>query len=400
MWLRHKTSHNAIARIMLSCALLAVGALVLLRTPNGGAADYGDDSSADPLTVTMANTTEYLSNGGMEGDYYSRYPNHFVAPGWLRWWTEGPEGIVLPEYTYDEYYVVDGERSQRWHRLPQAYVAGLYQVTDVVPCTLYELSAWTRQNATAGAVAHSRLGFDPKGQQLTAELSGGTCDLIEFAPQTAWSSEQNVLETWERLAVVGEAASNKVTAILYSAPERGSTVGVPFYSTYWDAGSMVQVPFPDGKLPSPTSWAPSSFINVTSVTADLDAGTVSIDWTTAAPASTQVWYAFYPPATPVTPTTSLTHTVYFPLIAAFRPPSTYMTTLDTTPKTGHHADVSGVPAGHTVVFVALSRRPDGTACRTEPSALYQFTMNTGTLVALDSARVPVLLPEPIVGRGY
>jgi hypothetical protein len=139
-------------------------------------------------------------------------------------------------------------------------------------------------------------------------------------------------------------------------------------------------------------------VNVTNVTADLGAGTATIDWTTSAPASTQVWYAFWPPSSPTPPDPTMTHTVYFPVIAAFRPPSTYMTALDTTPSTTHHADISGVPDGYTLVFVALSRRPDGSVCRTEPSALYQYTMNTGQLVALDSADVGTLLPEPIISQ--
>ncbi|MHB1319168.1 MAG: hypothetical protein ACYCYF_11165 [Anaerolineae bacterium] len=373
--MRHasRDSLGTISRLVGTGILLLLGALLPSRQPTSGASgDFDTSTGAQQVSVAVIDATEYLRNGGLNGDYYWRYPNHFVAPEWLRFWTVGTEGIVLPEYIHDSYYTLEGGRSQRWHRLPQAYAGGIYQVVDVIPCALYELSAWTRQNATDGAVAHSKLGFDPTGQQLTSEPSGGTSDLIgfEFPAQTAWSPEQNVLGRWDRLSVVAEAAGSKVTAIMFSAPERGSTSGTPYYSTYWDAGSMVQVPFHDNLLPEP--WAPSDFI-YNSVTPLYDAGTLTVTWETSAPASSQLVYEVTP--APITVTVPTSNTVYFPLIAGTR-----QYPLDLAPVTQHAMRITGLKVGDVVDYIVLSRRVDGIVCKTETSGWLQVTIGAPGVV--------------------
>lgn len=396
--------------ILLVGVLLATGFVLAQQREISVGAAPASTEGVDPLT-----------NGDFDDAiFYWRPTNHFVAWPWFEWWGNY---MTIPEF-------IDGSHphhnscypepapgvlcqdpavanhSQGYIRYGATYVAGIYQpvTSDIEQCALYTFEMYNRNDA---ASYHARVGIDTSGWIITklGNSPPANCPpdgtsvcpdpyIAAFPSTTVWSAESNhPAFTWAPISVTAEAITNKVSVWTYAAPDTAGSL-----STYWDYGSLVRVPFPDGKLPSPTSWAPSSFINVTSVTADLDAGTVSIDWTTAAPASTQVWYSFYPPAMPVTPTALMSNTIYFPLIAAFRPPSTYMTTLDTTPTTTHHAGISGVPAGQTVIFVALSRRPDGTVCRTEPSGLFQFTMNSGTLVALDSSRVQELLPEPIVDR--
>ncbi|MBN1249748.1 MAG: hypothetical protein JXC32_18945 [Anaerolineae bacterium] len=368
-------SSHVVVRVILTCALLSMGALILMYQPQGSVADRGDSLAIDPPVAPAATVASgYLLNGGMEGDYYWKYPNHYVAPSWLRWWIRN---TWIPEYTYElpsPEHLIEGERAQRYHSWGAQYTAGLYQVVDVTPCVVYQLSMYARQDSKTGALAHTRLGLDPTGTQLTPNADVG--DIIGLPAQTVWSAEQTQLSTWERLSVTAEAAGSRVTAILYAAPDPGVAPQPLFYSTYWDDGSLVQVPFPNNQLPDPTSPSPSGFIkNVSTTFSD---GRLTIEWDTDTPASSQVLYDVT--RAPITSTVELSHTMYFPLIAATR-----QYPLDLTPVLHHALSIPGIQVGDVVDFTALSRRPTGTACTTETSGALQVLVATpGTLVAAPS----------------
>ncbi|MCS7179721.1 MAG: hypothetical protein N0A03_10760, partial [Anaerolineae bacterium] len=60
---------------------------------------------APPVVEAMSGGPNLLVNGNFDDPaypFYWRYPNHFVAGGWIRWWIHG---TVLPEY--------DDARAQR-----------------------------------------------------------------------------------------------------------------------------------------------------------------------------------------------------------------------------------------------------------------------------------------------
>ncbi len=388
---RQKTRNTATRKLqLLIIAALLVATMTLAASPNAGSAQQELLSAPQP-SVTAADDSgdNLLSNGGLNGDYYWKYPNHYTAPDWNRWWTDGS---LLPEYdrTRGDRPYIEGDRAQRYH-WRTAYEAGIYQVVDVTPCVRYELTAWARNHIIPTLLPHARVGLDPTGTQLTSGPgSGGVKNGLP--PLTAWSVEQTKLWEWEALSTTAEAANDQVTAILYAAPEAVQDGTVPSYDTYWDDVSLIAVPFDDDRLPTPTNWSPSGFI--TQPTATYANGNLTIEWETLSAASTQVWYAMQPKSSPITSTTSYSYTTYFPIIASFSPPTAYMSELDTTPVMQHQVIITGLGDTGTVVFVALSRHADGSSCTTETSELIKVSLESGQLTTLDIATIDQLIPEP------
>jgi hypothetical protein len=301
----------------------------------------------------------------MEEGFYWRYPNHFVAKGWRRWWIHG---TVLPEYddtsrsaARPEY---DGERAQTYFKWGNSYTAGIHQtVTGVLPCTLYRLTMWGRNHSLAGALPHARIGLDPQGIDFAPDDAAKN----GLPPYTVWSAEQIALFTWEQLSVQAEPVGERLTAILYASPWQPDDGLTYYFDTFWDAGRLIPLPFPDGRLPEPDSWTPSEFIQNLSAVVLLDR--VIITWATLSPASTQAWYEI----------TSSSST-------AQSPPTALATPVDSRPTTQHRVVIEGLRSGESVNFVALSRRPMETQCVTEASAAQSVS------ALLPTDRVPP--PEP------
>jgi hypothetical protein len=376
--------------------LILAGGIMLSRGITRGLAEEGHATAPHQPTVQpLSPDQNLLRNGGLNGDYYWVYPNHYVAPEWRRWWIAGSD---LPEYdrsrgTSQPY--LEGDRSQRMHKRGGHFVAGLYQtVTGITPCVPYELSAWARMSALTGVVPGNRVALDPTGVELTSAPTSGA--IPGFAAETAWSDALTRQNQWQKLSVVGEATRHTVTVILYVNPVRTVSNEVHWYDTYWDDAQLTRQSFPDNRLPAPATWSTSGFVS--RPTTFIAGSDVVVSWQTPTPASTQVWYAIYPPTSPLTPTDAMTYTAYLPMVASSSSPSTYttMTPLSETPTTSHQVTVPGVPADHTVVFVALSRRPDGNICTTEVSELMELSLTTNQLITLDASRASILLPEPIV----
>lgn len=357
----------------------------------------GPSQSTATSQVDASAEGNLLINGALNGDYYWESPNHYIAPNWYRWWIDGS---ALPEYYYEDYICVDDGtercRSQRLHRLPQSFEAGIYQVVTVTtPCIPYQFSAWSRSESLEGANPHVRIGLDPAGTTLVPAGPEHGAVFNGLPPHTVWSSEQTTLFAWQQLAVTAEAAGDRITAIFYAHPQPGSD-RVHFYSLYWDAASLVASSFPDDRLPAPTSWHPSGFI--TNVTYTLNGTDLTIQWETLQPASTQVWYTIWETGTPISETQSYSHTIYFPLIFRFQPPTAYMTPLDVTPTTTHQAIIPNVQSGQRIFFAALSRRPGEGVCVTETSAVYDITIGSSASTTLTPDRAADIFSGSIMRR--
>jgi len=380
--------HGA-TRFIAIAALLLAGALQIFGQPAGGVAQTSDSpATGEWLTGPAVTGEDLLDNGGLNGNYYWSYPNHYTAPEWGRWWIDGS---VLPEFdrTRNSEPYIEGDRAQRMHKWGSVFVSGIYQVATVTPCTNYQLGGWVRSDSVTGAHPNTRIGLDPTGTQLTKSQSSGAVQSLPAL--TRWSATGTQLFTWEQFTAEAEAYGDRMTAILYAAPQPGSSQ-THYYAIYFDAFSLTEIPFPDDRLPAPSSWTPTGFIS--NLTTNYAGGALTIEWDTTSEASTQVWYSIEDPSEPVTSTTSYTYTTYLPIISNFRPPTAYMTTLDTTPALHHQAVITGLESSQYVTFIALSRRPTGTSCTTEPSELVRVAVGSGQMTVLDSSRVREFIPDP------
>jgi hypothetical protein len=372
-------TRQTLTRLIAIAALLLVGTLQVLGRPANSAAQITEIASTSGwLPAPAATDIDLLKNGGLNGDYYWMFPNHYTAPEWGRWWIEGSH---LPEYDRsrgsDPY--IEGDRSQRMHSWGSTFVSGIYQVANVTPCVNYQLDGSIRSDSVTGAHPNTRIGLDPTGTQLTASQNTG--GVISLPALTRWSSTGTQLFTWDHFTAQAEAFGDQLTAILYAAPEPGSSQ-THFYAVYFDAFSLTAVPFPDGKLPIPSSWTPSGYIQ--SVQTEYITPTLSIQWTTSDPSSTQILYSVTPSV--ITPTATMTHTIFMPLIHQ----SDRLPYLDTTPRTSHQATISGLKTGDVVKFIALSRRVSGASCATETSFPYEITIGSDQLIELDSSEAAAL----------
>ena len=319
---------------------------------------WGADSppgKQDQISVKDIQTENLLTNGNMEEGFYWKYPNHYVANGWKRWWI----GNVIPEYDdVREWrpWRYDGHHAQIyfWY---YHYTAGIFQQVATQPCTPYQFSMYGRNHSGDGADHHARIGIDPLGREYGRYISSLPSDIT-------WSPEQTFFYTWGLHTVTAEALDTTITGITHVSPDANYAP----YDTFWDAGTLTQVPFPNNRLPEPDSWESSEFIN--NVTTQMGAGHLIVEWDTLQPASTQAWYDIIRPADPITPghTLLLSHAWYLPLIAVNRPPDRdfeFATPLDTTPTTHHRIQISSLNEGEKIKFVLLSRHRQNNACTTE-----------------------------------
>ena len=309
-----------------------------------------------------------LVNGNFDQiPFYWRYPNHFIAGGWARWWTE--ESPTIPEYDDVRPYSpppYEGNHAQVYFKWGFPYEAGIYQVVSgLTLCVPYRLTMWTRNDAPRRFLPHARIGLDPHGSQLTTRAPRGPEDEDSVVrggmpPLTVWSPEQTTAFQWEELSVEAEPLEDRLTVILYARPEPLEG-GEYYFTTFWDAGRLITSTYPGGRLPAPDSWTPSGFI--TNVVTATVLNMLIIEWETLSPASTQVGYDLYSPISPTVPAT-LPHSVYLPLILRSPYPQ-YATPLDLTPVTYHRVVLSDLEDGQTVRFYIFSRHPLTDACVTE-----------------------------------
>lgn len=317
----------------------------------------------------LASAGGLLLNGNFEEiPFYFQVPNHWVAGGWHRWWTDTTP--TMPEFDDLRPWsppAFDGIHAQVYFKWGTSYEAGIYQeVSGLTPCVPYRLTMWAHNDSLVGVFPHARIGLDPQGTQLTSREFIGPENEYSIVhggmpPLTVWSREQSNLFTWEQLVVEAEPVGEKLTAILYAYPEHPDDGRTYYFTTFWDAGQLTVSSFSGDRLPVPQNWTPSGFI--TDVNIVQDGNSLKVTWRTPSPASSQVWYDIIPPSVPITFTAS--SVVYLPIIANSNASYAYATTLNTTPTTNHQALIPNLEDGQTVSLLLLSRRPYTEACITE-----------------------------------
>lgn len=300
-------------------------------------------------------------------------PNHFLALHWYRWWVnEWPAQI--PEYDdmrpdTNRWPPYSGNHAQVYFKWGRTYEAGIYQVVEnVIPCLPHEFSMYVRSAGNLGTQANAHIGLDPEGTAITLDHDHN--DLLGWPTYMQWSGEQTSIHTWEQLTVTAETLGNKLTAIAYANPSyEGSET--PYYDTWWDKGTLYQLDFPDGKLPEPASWNSAYLQNVN----QQQQGTVlNITWNSSVAASTQVWYTINPYTEPLTNTTALTYTVYFPLIS--KALQIQSTPLDPQPTTYHTVSIplTDLASRDRITYWVLSRRVGTGTCITEGRGPFEYEL--------------------------
>lgn len=340
----------------------------------------------------MMKAGNLLPNGDMDDPtypFYWRPTNHYVAGMWYEWWI----GASLPEFIdggiiYHNacYPVPDDGRcyNDPYYNLSQGYIrygapftAGIYQIVhDVTPCATYQFVAYN-QNEYDGMRA--KVGIDPTGWQLliptTWENPPDNCPPTgsskcpdpevdyetDFPATMVWSPETTE-KAWHPVTVTAEAISSTITVWTYTAARTDKIS----HSAYWDYTSLVQLPYPDDRLPAPQSWQ-SDYIQDMTVEFVLDKAYVS--WTTPEPTYGQVWYTHKP----------INNTTYASI-----------TPLDQTPTTNHTAVIEGIQSGGDKLLVAaLARRASGGQCVTDALS--------GMFTAPEKAPAPATwTPSPVI----
>lgn len=374
-------------------------AIILLSVILLSAINIASLSQAELNTVNEATDVNLLVNGDFDqAGFYWRPPNHQVAGTWYQWWGDYTN---IPEYKdgghpfHNECYpntpgTLCHDSSTNTYNSSQAlirygygsFLAGIYKPVDnVVPCTLYTFEIWNRNDAS-GSIYHPTLGIDPTGWIITRPSGNdlwncppdghSECPDPYVNPQTGfpatmiWSPEMTQpAKVWAKGSLTAEAINTTISVWVYTAPDEDQVSK----STYWDYGSVTQMPFPNNRLPDPPSWTPTGFIqNINNYVAG---NSLVIEWDTLAPASTQISYTVTPAV--VTSTLELSHTTYLPVLRST--PRFYYSALDTTPVVKHTVILDQLLGGDTVTFVPMSRRVNGNVCVTEAGLPHQVTFN-------------------------
>jgi len=340
---------------------------------------YGDVPPT-PLDARLqaAAAGNLLVNGGMDDlPFYWMYPNHHVAGAWNRWWIHL---TMLPEYDDVRFSRPshEGDHAQvyfKWFAKGDEYHAGIYQVVDdLMPCIPYRFTMWARNHTLEGVKPHARIGLDTQGTQLTSGPEEGA--VLSLPASVVWSAEQVNLFVWEQLTVEAEPSGARLTAITYAHPELPEVGPLEYYAdTYWDTGRLEQISFAGGRLPAAPSATATDFVSTPSASASGDS--ITVQWSLAAPAPTQVWYRVIPPSSPSTIIGPWPYQVYLPVVQHHIPPAGYtqITELQVNQQqTQYEATITGLQSGDTVHGIIVVRRPVQGACTTQVSVPFGVTI--------------------------
>ncbi len=158
--------------------------------------------------------------------------------------------------------------------------------------------------------------------------------------------------------------------ILYSNPQVDFEGGVIWHDAIWDTASLVEVPSPTGTLLEGDHLpAVDGFIRNLNVNALPEL--VIVEWDTPVEASSQVLYRLAEPSTPITPTETLTYTVYVPFVlkSTASPENMQRSPVYATPVRHHQVVLTGLPDEYTIEVAALSRRLEDAGCVTSASKI-------------------------------
>jgi hypothetical protein len=279
---------------------------------------------------------------------------------WRLWFQNGTDIVETdPEQTYRH---SGSEAVQIRPYGSGTQVAGLYQIIyDTTPCLTYrfQMYAQSRPEGSDDRLTALQVGINPGGWYPTLP----DFPAVKSFGNTIWGPSSSAY-TWYYgpLTVTAEVTNTRTTVWTY-----GDAKGGRSHRILWDTGSFQEVT--PGLIPDPNNPPAATIGSVTAITSTTSA---TMMWSTAAAALGQVYYRKVScPSTPISPTTSLTHTVYLPLVSRYVGWSS--TALNKTLLTSHSEAISGLQAGCTYEYIVASRGISGGQCVTWVSDKRTFT---------------------------
>lgn len=344
---------------------------------------------ADLPTVVAVNApvaTASLHNAGFDNhDWYEfdlRYQSAYPSGAWLpdddnnvdnnipenvrqdwRLWFQHGTAIVDvdPEQTY-QHMGSEAVQIRPYSWSLDTQIAGLYQVIyNTIPGRVYEFQiyAQSRPEGSGDYLTALQVGIEPTGWHPPS----ATDPAVHSFPATMKWGPSSTAYLWYYgpLAVIAEARSTSITVFTYADAKGGNS-----HRILWDTASFQEV---SSLIPDPDNPpAPDGISNLAVVTSTTAA---TVTWNTAYPALGQVYYRQIScPSTPVSPTESMTYTVYLPLVSRYVGWST--TALNKDLLTAHSEMISGLQPGCTYEYIVASRGVAGGQCTTWVSDKWTF----------------------------
>jgi hypothetical protein len=250
-------------------------------------------------------------------------------------------------------------------------VAGIYQlIENTTPCFTYkfQIYGYSRQKEDSDVLSVMKVGIEQKGWLLNPLHAPA---VQEWPTTMVWGTLHKYESGFGPLEVTAEALDTQISVFTYANAEGGSS-----HKIHWDTGSLEEIPLTE--LISDPESPGGDESGITSGPEFTASDTsVEVEWNTSGEALSQVFYrlAGGDPSTPISPTGTLLFFTYLPLVR--RPSSVWSwTALDTTPKTSHQVQISGLLPGRSYEYYVVSRGVSGNACVNWVSEKNEF--ETGT----------------------
>jgi hypothetical protein len=245
-------------------------------------------------------------------------------------------------------------------------LGGLYQVVyNTTPCLTYEFTMYGQSRPTEGndSLSALQVGIDRSGWH--PDTASDPAVHNSFPSTTVWGDSHKYEFGYGLLSVSAEAWAEEIAVYTYADASGGTS-----HAILWDTGSLAEAT-PD-LLSDPNN--PPAASGISGLSASVGNTSATINWNTSVSAIGQVYYRFVSDnTTPVSSTTSFTHTVYLPLVNNEFPPSWHATDLNKTPSTSHSVTITGLQANTTYEYIVASRGLSGGQCATWVSSKKEFT---------------------------
>jgi hypothetical protein len=330
-------------------------------------------NSATTTGASLHNPTldnhDWYEFGGTKGRYQASYFDGSWLPDdddntddnkpegilqdWRLWFLDG---TAIVESDPEEVYAHHGEGVQmRPYEWGKGFnqLAGLYQVVySTTPCLVYHFQMHGQSRPeddhrdAALKVGIDRGGWHPDSKNDPA-VHG------DFPSTTVWGPSHDYKFAYAPLTVTAEALSTTIVVYTY-----GDAPGGRYHRVLWDTGSFQDVT-PASIYDPENPSTPSGISNLQVITSS-DSATVT--WTTANEALGQVYYRVGP-TEPVSPTGTLSFTVYLPLTAG-EPTPWHATLLNKTPATEHTVTLTDLVSGRSYDLIVASRGVSNEQCVT------------------------------------
>jgi hypothetical protein len=283
---------------------------------------------------------------------------------WRLWFLDGTTVIDTdPEQVYAHFDEGIQMRPYEWGKQFDQ-VAGLYQVIyNTTPCLVYKFQMYGQsrpEDPNDYREAALKVGIDQIGWHPDSATDPA---VHNFPSTTVWGPSHDYKFAYAPLTVTAEALNDKIVVYTYADAPGGR-----YHRVLWDTGSFQDVT-PERIYDPEDPSAPS--IPSVNISAGSDSATVA--WTTVGDALGQVYYRLSP-TEPITPTETLSFTVYLPLVAG-APAPWQATALNKTPTTVHYATLTGLLPGRSYDLVVASRGLYGGQCVIWVSEEQTFTTN-------------------------